>query len=393
MAEERVFGICDYFNKKSVLETAITGNQGYFPFITAIIPTWNRGESLVECLTRCFPRTTLQTTSRSSSSMTDRGMRRRNLRVPSPACFLATRRAAANLTAATSARGTRKAKFWRFWTTTVSRGGSWLKDLVPYLQWEKVGSVGGYVDGYSDRSALDRYEKEFSLLNLGRYIQRGANDGSTFYVPTCNLLVRKEAFFETGGIRETLHLGEDVDFCWRMRDAGWQALYVPSGTVKHKHRKHARSDAAEKGGLRELRGGALRSSPAETEDAADEARAAAAFLGICLSIVFSDSLTARCDGGVLRGGSSGKSAQPPQETCWNSRPKDIVIRPADLRVLFLYPVIPPDPVLPRPSAPARLCFSPPLVSRICFAAVHCIRRLFREAPPPLLSPLPFVLHS
>jgi cellulose synthase/poly-beta-1,6-N-acetylglucosamine synthase-like glycosyltransferase len=96
--------------------------------------------------------------------------------------------------------------------------------------------VGGYVDGYSNRSLLDRYEKEFSRLNLGKYIVRGVKDQSLFYLPTCNMLVRKKAFVETGGIRETLHLGEDVDFCWRMRDAGWQALYVPSGIVRHKHR-------------------------------------------------------------------------------------------------------------------------------------------------------------
>jgi cellulose synthase/poly-beta-1,6-N-acetylglucosamine synthase-like glycosyltransferase len=50
------------------------------------------------------------------------------------------------------------------------------------------------------------------------------------------MLVRKKAFIETGGIRESLHIGEDVDFCWRMCDAGWQALYVPSGIVMHKHR-------------------------------------------------------------------------------------------------------------------------------------------------------------
>jgi len=33
-----------------------------------------------------------------------------------------------------------------------------------------------------------------------------------------------------------MHVGEDVDFCWRMRDAGDDLLYVPAGTVRHKHR-------------------------------------------------------------------------------------------------------------------------------------------------------------
>jgi mycofactocin glycosyltransferase len=115
-------------------------------------------------------------------------------------------------------------------------GRTWLRDLTQYFQWEGVGVVGGYVDGYSKISRLDRYEENFSLLKLGKYILRGAKDQSTFFVPTCNMLVRKQAFVETGGIRGTMRLGEDVDFCWRMSDAGWQALYVPAGTVMHKHK-------------------------------------------------------------------------------------------------------------------------------------------------------------
>ena len=39
-----------------------------------------------------------------------------------------------------------------------------------------------------------------------------------------------------GGFTASLHLGEDVDFCWRMRRQGYSLLYVPRGTVAHKHR-------------------------------------------------------------------------------------------------------------------------------------------------------------
>ena len=104
------------------------------------------------------------------------------------------------------------------------------------FQVDQVGAVGGYVDGYFDESALDRYEKTFSSLNMGRHILWGAADESTVYVPTCNLLVRKTVYHETGGIREDMHVGEDVDFCWRMRGKGFGLLYVPTGSVRHKHR-------------------------------------------------------------------------------------------------------------------------------------------------------------
>ena len=286
MAEERVFGICDYFNKKSVLETAITGNQGYFPFITAIIPTWNRGESLVECLTSVFSQD--YPSDHVEVIVIDDGSRDETQKLASafPCMLLSNPESRGQSYCRNLGARHAKGEILAFLDDDCVAGGSWLKDLVPYLQWEKVGSVGGYVDGYSDRSALDRYEKEFSLLNLGRYIQRGANDGSTFYVPTCNLLVRKEAFFETGGIRETLHLGEDVDFCWRMRDAGWQALYVPSGTVKHKHRNTLGAMLRRRADYGSSEAVLYALHPRRRKTLQMRPAAAAAFLGICLSIVF-----------------------------------------------------------------------------------------------------------
>jgi hypothetical protein len=33
-----------------------------------------------------------------------------------------------------------------------------------------------------------------------------------------------------------MSVGEDVDFCWRMRNRSYYLLYSPSGMVKHKHR-------------------------------------------------------------------------------------------------------------------------------------------------------------
>jgi hypothetical protein len=85
-------------------------------------------------------------------------------------------------------------------------------------------------------SALDRYEAVMSSLNLGRREMSGGQGGDTFYLPSCNLLMRKEAFSAAGGFRPELHVGEDVDLTWRLRDAGWKIVYLPKGTVFHAHR-------------------------------------------------------------------------------------------------------------------------------------------------------------
>ena len=113
---------------------------------------------------------------------------------------------------------------------------NWLADLLPTFNDPQVAAVGGWVDGMHYGSALDRYEAVMSSLNLGRREMCGAGGNDTFYLPSCNLLMRKEAFCAAGGFRAELHVGEDVDLTWRLRDSGWKIRYVPRGTVYHAHR-------------------------------------------------------------------------------------------------------------------------------------------------------------
>jgi mycofactocin system glycosyltransferase len=116
-------------------------------------------------------------------------------------------------------------------------GENWLAETVPFLQSAGAGAVGGYLDGYYRKSFLDRYERAFSPLNMGKRLIIEAKTDSGFYVPTANLLVTREAFTAAGGFKESMHIGEDVDFCWRLRDAGYTLLYAPFGSVAHKHRR------------------------------------------------------------------------------------------------------------------------------------------------------------
>ena len=112
----------------------------------------------------------------------------------------------------------------------------WLMELLPVFAEGKVAAVGGLVDGMYDESALDRYEAVMSSLNLGGREMSGSSGDDTFYLPSCNLLVRKEAFMAAGGFRVALQVGEDVDLTWRLRDAGWKIVYLPEGRVMHAHR-------------------------------------------------------------------------------------------------------------------------------------------------------------
>ena len=117
---------------------------------------------------------------------------------------------------------------------TASAG--WLTDLVGRFADPAVAAVGGRVEGMHVASRLDRYEAAMSSLSLGTRCRSAREGDDTFYLPSCNLLVRRSAFLEVGGFRDGMHVGEDVDLTWRLRDRGWRVEYTPAGWVWHEHR-------------------------------------------------------------------------------------------------------------------------------------------------------------
>jgi mycofactocin glycosyltransferase len=113
---------------------------------------------------------------------------------------------------------------------------NWLAEMVPFFKVTGTGAVGGFIRGYYHKSFLDRYENAFSSLNMGKCLIMETKSSSTFYVPTANLLVDREVFKAVGGFNESMRIGEDVDFCWRLRGLGYTLVYAPFGAVAHKHR-------------------------------------------------------------------------------------------------------------------------------------------------------------
>jgi len=96
------------------------------------------------------------------------------------------------------------------------------------------------VDSYFVESSLDRYEQVKSSLIVGFRAKRSLQSEKFFYVPSCNLLARRDLFLKLGGFREELSVGEDVDLCWRMQDAGHHVEFRPVGRVYHRHRNRLR---------------------------------------------------------------------------------------------------------------------------------------------------------
>ena len=68
------------------------------------------------------------------------------------------------------------------------------------------------------------------------------DDTRAEHLPGCNIAVRKEAFSEINGFDPLFRTaGDDVDFCWRLSDAGHLLAFVPGAFVWHWRRPSIRA--------------------------------------------------------------------------------------------------------------------------------------------------------
>ncbi len=112
----------------------------------------------------------------------------------------------------------------------------WLRSLLPYLNDPRVAIVGGRVTAPPARGAVAAFEAVRSPLDMGAVETEVTPNAAVSYLPTCNLLVRRDVLLAQSGFDATLRVGEDVDFIWRTLRSGNRAWYVPTGRVMHDHR-------------------------------------------------------------------------------------------------------------------------------------------------------------
>jgi mycofactocin system glycosyltransferase len=216
--------------------------EGILPRISVVIPVKDRADELGRCLESIaridYPQELLQVIvvdDGSSDNSADVAVAHGALIIPSGGVGRGP--AAARNVGAQAADG----DILAFIDSDCTASTGWLGELLPSFSEANVVAVGGLVDGMCRDSAVDRYEAVMSSLSLGAREQSGGSGDDTFYLPSCNLLVRRAPFLRAGGFNDEMHVGEDVDLTWRLRDAGWTIAYLPSGRVYHEHRSSIRS--------------------------------------------------------------------------------------------------------------------------------------------------------
>jgi len=214
----------------------IMSGEEDLPTVSVIIPVKNRPDDIVECLTALssvdYPENKLEIIVVDDGSNDNTSARVRDFNVRLIPQSVSRGPAASRNTGAKKATG----DILAFLDSDCVADRAWLKQLVPLFFVEGIGAVGGLVNSYFKTTRLDRYEAAFSSLSMGNRILFGSTSESNFYVPTCNMLIRRDVFETAGGFSDGMHVGEDVDLCWRMRKKGHFLLYVPFGPVSHKHR-------------------------------------------------------------------------------------------------------------------------------------------------------------
>ncbi len=98
---------------------------------------------------------------------------------------------------------------------------------------EAVGALAGAVEPVGGGGGtVARHARSRPYLDQGSFLAdpRGA------FAATANLMVRKAAWAELGGFEE-VRSGGDVDFSWRLQDAGWSIELRRGARVRHRHRE------------------------------------------------------------------------------------------------------------------------------------------------------------
>lgn len=212
------------------------------PVVSIIIPVKDRADELARCLQSLseldYPPEKLE------CIVVDDGSSDRSARVAEQSRATCIPSGGTGLgPAAARNQGARRARgeILAFIDSDCTATPDWLRDLVAPFTQADVAAVGGQVRGYFAQSWLDKYENAMSSLSVGKTEKWSDGSKDSFYLPSCNLLVRRKHFHGLGGFDEKMQVGEDVDLCYRLRDCGYRIGYMAAGPVFHAHRNRVRS--------------------------------------------------------------------------------------------------------------------------------------------------------
>lgn len=88
------------------------------------------------------------------------------------------------------------------------------------------------------------------------------DDVTAEHLPGCNLAIRRDLLLEIGGFDEQFRTaGDDVDICWRLREAGYELAFHAAACVAHDRRAEVRGFIRQQSGYGQAEGDLYRKHP------------------------------------------------------------------------------------------------------------------------------------
>jgi mycofactocin system glycosyltransferase len=117
----------------------------------------------------------------------------------------------------------------------------WVEQLLHHFKDPAIGVVAPRVKAIAgESSVMQRFEVSRSSLDMGGFPDDVKKGGRLAYIPSAAMVVRREVL-DSINFEESMRVGEDVDFIWRVLEAGWGVRYDPSVLVGHRSRAGLRS--------------------------------------------------------------------------------------------------------------------------------------------------------
>ena len=115
----------------------------------------------------------------------------------------------------------------------------WLENGIKLLKKKNIVAVGGTELDFPSQSYMEecvsKASKSFlvTVLNFRKNLKK---EKYCDYLPSCNLILKKKTYENSGGMNSSLITGEDWDFGDKLRKNGKKILYSPSVRIFHKSR-------------------------------------------------------------------------------------------------------------------------------------------------------------
>ncbi len=116
---------------------------------------------------------------------------------------------------------------------------NWLENAIKLLKKREIVAVGGTELDFPSQSyteeCVSKASKSFlvTVLNFRKNLRK---EKYCDYLPSCNLILKKKSYENSGGMHPSLITGEDWDFGDRLRKSGKKILYSPNVRIFHKSR-------------------------------------------------------------------------------------------------------------------------------------------------------------